>query len=96
MIKMYVLRLLRILIVQKYLLPFEMKTPRIKLSRRSPDVLYVPFYMRSFSVCEKIIIVLSIFVSSMAVSSIPLGVATLSSTQTPESTVTMTHSGEAE
>ena len=94
MIEMYVLRLLRILSVQKYLLPFEMKTPRIK-SRKSRDVLYVPFYMRSFSVCEKIIIALSIFVSSMAVSSIPLIVA-LSSTQTPEPTVTTTYNAEAE
>ena len=96
MIKIYVLRLLRILIVQKYLLPFEMKTPRIRLSKRSPDVLYVPFYMRSFSVCEKIIIALSIFVSSMAVSSIPLVVVAISTTETPEPSITMTHNAETE
>ena len=68
----------------------------MKFSRRSPDVLYVPFYMRSFSIYEKIIIASSFFISSMTVSSIPLVVVALSSTQTPEQTVTRTYSSEAE
>ena len=72
-----------------------MKIPRMKFLRKSPDVLYVPFYMRSFNVYEKIIIALSFFISSMTVSSIPLLVVALSSSETSEP-ITMTHNGEAE
>ena len=68
----------------------------MKFFRKSPNVLYVPFYMRSFSIYEKIIIALSFFVSSMIVSSIPLVVAALSTTETPEQIVTTTYNGEAE
>ena len=67
----------------------------MKFLRKSPDVLYVPFYMRSFNVYEKMIIALSFFISSMTISSIPLVVAALSSSQTPEP-ITMTHNGETE
>ena len=68
----------------------------MKFFRKSPDVLYVPFYMRSFSVYEKIIIASSFFISSMIVSSIPLVVAAISTTETPEQTITTTYNGETE
>ena len=68
----------------------------MKSTKMSQDVLYVPFYLRSFSVIEKIIIALSIFISSMAVSSIPLVVIVFSSTKTPEPTTTKIYNGEAE
>ena len=72
-----------------------MKSPRIKSSKKSSDVLCVPFYLRHFNVCEKIIIALSIFISSMTVSSIPLVVIALSSTPSPETTSTEIDSAEA-
>ncbi len=65
-----------------------MKSPRM-----SRDVLYVPLYLRSFNVSEKIIVTLLIFISSLAVSLIPL---VISSTQTPEPSTTRIYSGEAE
>ena len=65
-----------------------MRSPRM-----SRELLYVPLYLRSFNVSEKIIVALLIFTSSIAVGSIPL---ILSSTQTPEPTTTKIYSSEAE
>ncbi|WP_019508525.1 hypothetical protein [Pleurocapsa sp. PCC 7319] len=65
-----------------------MKSPKM-----SPDVLYVPLYLRSFNIGEKIILTLLIFVSAIAVGSIPL---VLSLTGTPEQTTTTIYSSEAE
>ena len=59
----------------------------------SREVLYVPFYLRSFSIGEKMILTFLIFVSAIAISSIPL---VLSSTQTSEATTTKTYTNEAE
>ena len=73
-----------------------MKSPRIKSFKKSRDVLCVPFYLRHFNLCEKIIIALSIFISSMTVSSIPLVVIAFSSTSSPETTTTEINSSEAE
>ena len=65
-----------------------MKSPRM-----SRDVLYVPLYLRSFNVSEKVIVAFLVFISAIAVGSIPLF---LSSTGTSESTTTRIYSGEAE
>lgn len=65
-----------------------MKSPRM-----SRDVLYVPLYLRSFNVSEKIIVALLIFISSLAVASVPL---VISSIQTLEPNTTMIYSTEAE
>ena len=73
-----------------------MKSPKMKSPKMSGDTLYVPFYLRHFNVSEKIIIALSIFISSIAVSSIPLVLITFSSTQTPEPITTKIHSSEAQ
>ena len=100
MIEIYPLRLpKRRYSVQKFiswLKEIEMKFPKMKSSSTSDDVLYVPFYLRHFNVWEKIIIASSIFVSSITVSSIPLVVISLSSTQPPEPTLTKIHRGEAD
>ncbi len=73
-----------------------MKSPKMESSEKSRDVLCVPFYLRHFNIWEKIIIVFTIFTSSMVVSSIPLVVIALSSTPFPETTSTEIDRAEAE
>ncbi len=65
-----------------------MKSP--KMSR---DVLFVPLYLRSFNVSEKIIVTLLIFISSVTVSLIPFACAL---TNTAEPTTNSIYSSEAE
>jgi hypothetical protein len=65
-----------------------MKSP--KMSR---DVLYVPLYLRSFNVSEKMLLALLIFISSITVGLIPIIYA---STNTVEPTTTPIYSSEAE
>ncbi|BAY82133.1 hypothetical protein NIES267_16120 [Calothrix parasitica NIES-267] len=66
----------------------------MKSTKMSNSVLYVPFYLRSFSVSEKIIITLFIFISSVAVSLIPFALV-LNSTGTSEPNTTEIFSNEA-
>lgn len=68
----------------------------MKTTKMSNDILYVPFYLRSFNGLEKIIITLSIFISSIAVGSIPVALIVFNSTGTPEPTITRISSSEAE
>lgn len=65
-----------------------MKSPRI-----SRDVLYIPLYLRSFNLSEKIIVALLIFISSLTVGLIPI---VFSSTDTTKPTTTTVYSSEAE
>ena len=65
-----------------------MKSPRM-----SRDVLFVPLYLRSFNLNEKIAVVLLIFISSISVGLIPIVFA---STDTSEQTPTKVYSSEAE
>ncbi|MEM7761263.1 MAG: hypothetical protein AAF298_24500 [Cyanobacteria bacterium P01_A01_bin.40] len=63
----------------------------MKFRRASCDVLYVPLYLRSFNVTEKVIVTVLIFLGSLTVGLIPIF---SSSTDTIDSTTTKTYSSE--
>ncbi len=65
-----------------------MKSPKM-----SNDLLFVPLYLRSFNVSEKVIVVLLIFISSLTIGLLPI-VYGLSDTS--KQSTTPIYSGEAE
>ncbi|MEM8677363.1 MAG: hypothetical protein AAGF83_26415 [Cyanobacteria bacterium P01_G01_bin.67] len=65
----------------------------MKFRRASRDVLYVPLYLRSFNVTEKVIVTVLIFLGSISVGLIPLANASIN---TAETTTTKIDNSEAE